>query len=325
MNRFFKAVFCAVMLASLVGCGGDDGDAQERDIDPPVEPPVVTATKYVFEGLGSNSAIENFAVGSPNSTLQLSTSLFYLEALLPDKWNLDKYVKLLGTGSYGAKYVIKKDFSEDEAAEFLKALVLEKKFNKTYLSQFLDLTIVGAKLNDLLNALGYNDELRRFGVGFDLGDISGLFLNTDLYIDRGSVKIDQVVDNLGNTRNIVTLTTYITGTLDDLDDEALVKIYGEKVAYGKVVSTKTEKIYSPHVLSNDYILVKYVQSLAEKDNFLPLGKREAVKEDNFISYSLAFDHGADLVTWSAEKDINVFRVYVDHRNGTIEDQGEQLF
>jgi hypothetical protein len=154
----------------------------------------------------------------------------------------------------------------------------------------------------LLNALGFNDELRRFGIGFDLGDLQHLLLNTDLYLDRASVKIDQI----GEDKNIVTFTTYITGSLDDLDDAAFDKIYGE--TSGKIVSTLAEKIYSPLVISNDFILVNYAKSLVSEDGFTPLGKREVVKtvevggydEDISLTYSLKFDHGADLVTWSVE-------------------------
>ncbi|MDR1139011.1 MAG: hypothetical protein LBK93_00100 [Rickettsiales bacterium] len=290
MNRFFKAVLCAVMLASLIGCGGDDNDnSGGGEITYGCEYygncSGITPEK-IFIGLPSAFAVENFE--NETYKLQLSTSILNTG-----------FLDLGFTGSYGAKYVVKKLTSEDQAYSFLSNLIQNKGFNKNYLDQFLSLTVIGTKLNDLLNNLGLNTELRHYSVGFNLGTLGGYFLDSDLYIDRASAKIDAV----GDGEYIVTLTTYVTGWFSEFDNASLNAIYGELDA--PVAATLTERIYSPFVFTNDSILKNYASSLVSNQfGFSYVDKREVVKHKNGVTYSLSYDHGADLVTWSVEKDIS---------------------
>jgi hypothetical protein len=333
MNRIWKTVLCAVMLASFIGCGGDDAESQEgvKPDECKVDPE--RCTVYEFIGLNTTSAIVNFGLEANKSELKLSRSLFGIELLLPD--SLDKYVRLLGTGAWGGKYVVKKLTNETQAHEYLNSLVSNQsalvnlgKFNRGYISQFLDLTIIGAKLGDLLDKFGLNDGLRKYtaGIDFSVGEIEftdltlksfsnltalwnnikgiklfnddGLDLGIGLYVERAGVDVEKLDDG----QYIVTLTSYVTGSFKDFDDSHFDKVYGKLDA--PVVATVVEKLYSPHVLTNDYILLKYLDSLVEKDGFTLAERRQAVKVDDGVTYSIAFDHGADIVTWSVEKDVN---------------------
>ncbi|MDR1976027.1 MAG: hypothetical protein LBQ18_03450, partial [Campylobacteraceae bacterium] len=155
MNRFLKAVLCAVMLASFVGCGSDDDDNGGSPVS--VTPPVVpTAPKdfcaeypthsecqpekeYVFKGIANQIGIKNFEEEPNLKTWLLGT-----------------------TGQYGAKYVIKKVATANQTYQFLNQLIVDKKFNKNYLDQWLNwIAWGGVQISNWLELIGLNTELRR--------------------------------------------------------------------------------------------------------------------------------------------------------------------
>jgi hypothetical protein len=337
MNRFFKAVLCAVVLASFIGCGGDDDNNNGNGGGNTGVGTTVTSSP-IFIGLNSQIAQDNFKKVS-NSTLKLSTSFLDITGLLGNDYlGLGKGLGWLnteipfldwGTGSYGAKYVVTRLTNEENAYLFLSHLITDGGFNKNYLDQVFDYTILGAKLNDLLNNLGLNTEIRRYGIGYDISALTGAVsggstwveainpTSYDLYVDRASAKIKDI----GNGEYLLTLTTYVTGWFSDLDEAALDTIYHTSTFTGvnaPIVSTTVEKIYSPFVISNDlsYIghLPKYKKDLIG-EKFLELGLREVVKKDNHTTYTFKYDHGGDLVTWDVEKDVN--HRDLQYSNGTI--------
>ncbi|MDR1976576.1 MAG: hypothetical protein LBQ18_06240, partial [Campylobacteraceae bacterium] len=159
MNRFWKAVLCAVVLSSFVGCGSDDDDdgggagpvagnnnntsvvvvPKDFCAEYPTHSECQPKKEYVFKGIESQIGIENF-----EEEPDLKTWLFGT------------------TGLYGAKYVIEKVATANQTYQFLNQLIVDKKFNKNYLDQWLNwIAWGGVQISNWLELIGLNTELRR--------------------------------------------------------------------------------------------------------------------------------------------------------------------